>query len=58
MARRWVAGGETASKMGRGVAANILNKLRWTADKGWCSSLGVGRGADNFWPKNWPSHET
>jgi len=26
------------------VAANILNKSR-TADKGWSSSLGVGRGA-------------
>jgi hypothetical protein len=29
------------------VAANILNKQLWTADKGWSSSLEVGRGADN-----------
>jgi len=24
------------------VAVNILNKLAWTADKGWSSSLEVG----------------
>jgi hypothetical protein len=29
------------------VAANILNKQLQTADKGWTSSLGVGRGANN-----------
>jgi len=29
------------------VAANILNKKSRTADKGWSSSLGVGRGANN-----------
>ena len=29
------------------VAANKLNKQSWTADKGWSSSLGVGRGANN-----------
>jgi hypothetical protein len=29
------------------VAANILNKQSQTADKGWSSSLGVGRGANN-----------
>jgi hypothetical protein len=29
------------------VAANILNKQSRTADKGWYSSLGVGRGANN-----------
>jgi len=29
------------------VAANILNKQSWTADRGWSSSLGVGRGANN-----------
>ena len=29
------------------VAANILNKQWWTADKGWTYSLGVGRGANN-----------
>jgi hypothetical protein len=26
---------------------NILNKQSWTADRGWPSSLGVGRGANN-----------
>jgi hypothetical protein len=30
------------------VAANILNKQSRTADKGWSSSLGVGRGANGF----------
>ena len=34
------------------VAANILNKQSRTADKGWSSSLGVGRGADNSSPQN------
>ena len=29
------------------VAANKLNKQSWIADKGWSSSLGVGRGANN-----------
>jgi len=29
------------------VAANILIKQFWTADKGWTSSLGVGRDVDN-----------
>jgi hypothetical protein len=29
------------------AAANILNKQLWTAHKGWSSSLGVGRGANN-----------
>jgi hypothetical protein len=29
------------------VAGNILNKHSRTADKGWSSSLGVGRGANN-----------
>ena len=32
------------------VAANILNKQSRRADKGWSSSLGVGRGADNSSP--------
>ena len=32
------------------VSANILNKQSRTADKGWSSSLGVGRGADNSSP--------
>ena len=29
------------------VAVSILNKHSQTADKGWSSSLGVGRGANN-----------
>jgi hypothetical protein len=29
------------------VAANKLNKQSWTADEGWSSSLGVGRGVNN-----------
>jgi hypothetical protein len=32
------------------AAANIWNKQSRTADKGWSSSLGVGRGANNFSP--------
>ena len=36
----------------RRVAANKLNKQSRTADEGWYSSLGVGRGANN------PSLET
>jgi hypothetical protein len=34
----------------RMVAANILNKQSQTAEMGWFSSLGVGRGADNQSP--------
>jgi len=34
----------------RSVAANILNKQSRTADTGWSSSLGVGRGANNSSP--------
>jgi len=33
------------------VAAIILNKHFWTADKGWSSSLGIGHGAYNSSPK-------
>jgi len=29
------------------IAANILNKQSRTVDKGWSSSLGVGRGANS-----------
>ena len=29
------------------VAANILNKKSWTANKGWSSSVVVGRGTNN-----------
>ena len=32
------------------VAANILNKQSRTAEKGWSSSLGVGRGCNNSSP--------
>jgi hypothetical protein len=32
------------------VAANTLNKQSQTADKGWSSSLGVGRGANKSSP--------
>ena len=45
MARLQVADRGTASDME--VAANKLNEQSWTADKGWSSSLGVGRGANN-----------
>ena len=34
----------------RTAAANILNKQLQTAEKGWSSSLGVGRGANNSSP--------
>jgi hypothetical protein len=34
------------------VAVNIFNKQSRTADKGWSSSLGVGRGANNSSPLN------
>jgi hypothetical protein len=34
------------------VAANILNKQSQTADKGWSSSLGFGRGANKSSPSN------
>ena len=33
------------------VAANIMNMQPRTSDKGWSSSLGVGRGVDNSSPK-------
>jgi hypothetical protein len=32
------------------VAANILNKQSWTAEKGWSSRLVVGEGANNSSP--------
>jgi hypothetical protein len=46
MARCQVADGGDGIQIWR-VAANVLNKQLWTANKGWPSSLGVGRGADN-----------
>ena len=33
------------------VVANIFNKQPWTAENGWCYSLGVGRGANNASPQ-------
>jgi hypothetical protein len=39
-----------SSGCGWRVAANILNKQSRTANKGWSSSLGVGRGANNSSP--------
>jgi hypothetical protein len=44
MARPQVADGAEGLQIWR-VAANILNNQSRTADKGWPSSLGVGRGA-------------
>ena len=44
MARPRVADGGTASNMEG--AANILNEQSRIANKGWSSSLGVGRGAN------------
>jgi hypothetical protein len=46
MARPQVADGGDGLQIWR-VAANILNKQSRTADGGWSSSLGVGRGANN-----------
>jgi hypothetical protein len=43
MARPQVAEGGDGLQIWR-VAENILNKQSQTADKGWASSLGVGRG--------------
>jgi hypothetical protein len=45
MVRPWVADRD-GHQIWR-VAANILNKQPRTADSGWSSSLGVGRGANN-----------
>jgi len=44
MARPQVADGGEGTQIWR-VAANILNKQSRTANKGWSSCLGVGRGA-------------
>jgi hypothetical protein len=46
MARSQVADGGDGLQIWR-VAANVLNKQSRTADRGWSSSLGVGRGANN-----------
>jgi hypothetical protein len=49
IARPQVADGGDLLQFWR-VAANILNKQSQIADKGWSSSLGVGRGANNSSP--------
>jgi hypothetical protein len=49
MERPLVVDGGDALQVWR-VAANILNKQSRTSDKGWSSSLGVGRGAHNSSP--------
>jgi hypothetical protein len=49
MARPQVADGGDGLRIWR-VAANILNKQSRPADKGWSSSLGVGRGANDSTP--------
>jgi hypothetical protein len=46
MARPQVADGGDGLQLWR-VAANIVNKQSRTADSGWSSSLGFGRGANN-----------
>jgi hypothetical protein len=45
MARPRVADGRDGLQLE--LAANILNKQPRTSDKGWSSSLGIGRGANN-----------
>jgi hypothetical protein len=49
MARPQLADGGDSLQFWR-VAANMLNKQLWTAEKGWSSSLGDGRGANNSSP--------
>jgi hypothetical protein len=49
MAHPQVVEGGNALQVWR-EAANILNKQSWTADKGWSSSMGVGRGANDSSP--------
>jgi hypothetical protein len=49
MARPQVVDGGDGLQIWR-VAANMLNKYYRIADKEWSSSLGVGRGANNFLP--------
>jgi hypothetical protein len=47
MGRPQVANGGDGLQICR-VAVNILNKQSRIADKGWSSTLGVGRGANNL----------
>jgi hypothetical protein len=49
MARPQVPDGGDGLQIWR-AAANILNKQSRTADKGWSSSLGFGRGDNNSSP--------
>jgi hypothetical protein len=49
MARPQVADGEDGLQIWR-VDPNTLNKQSRTADKGWASSVGTGRGANNSSP--------
>jgi hypothetical protein len=50
MARPQVADGGDGLQIWR-IAANILNRLSGTPDKGWSSSLGIERGANNSSPQ-------
>jgi hypothetical protein len=56
MARPLVADGGNGLQVPR-VAANILNKLSPTADKGWLPRLGFGRGTNNSSPKKTVCYE-
>jgi hypothetical protein len=47
VAQRYTDWAMTAQSM---VAVNILNKQSWTVDKGWSSSMEIGRGANNSSP--------
>jgi hypothetical protein len=49
MAHPQVAGGGDTLQICR-AAANMLNKQLQTADKGWSTSLEVGRGSSNLSP--------
>jgi len=48
---------ETVCKIWDSVE-KMMNMLLWTADKGWSSSLGIGRGASNFYRKKTACSET
>jgi hypothetical protein len=56
MARLQVADGGDDLQILR-IVANILNKQSRTADKGWSSSFGVGRGANNTSPQKKACYE-
>jgi hypothetical protein len=46
MARPRVADGVDGLQIWK-VAANMFKEQSWTADKGWPSTFGVGRGSNN-----------